>query len=283
MFQNETLATDDVSDEKDLVSEVEHNKSFDITQKNALLAEIEDLKSQLSQSHSAASSFEEKHNSLLQSSIFGTNNSSENLVEDFEKERSRWLESESRWISLTEELRMELQLQKAVAEKKDFEIISEKKCCGELDDALQRSILTHVRMVEHFSELQENYTSLHNEYRRVMAGIAQVRMAAEKAGKKKCASRAFAQALNTELSTSRAEKEKERMFLREQNKLLKNQVRDTAEAVHAAGELLVKLREAEQNAAIAEVLVILDFNFFHCVVCFLTCFCLFYLCNRRSI
>lgn len=257
MFQNKTSATDHVNDERDLVSEVEHDRSFDITQKNALLAEIEDLKSQLLQSsYSAASEGHhplEKHNSLLQSSIFGTVNSSENLLEDFEKERSRWLESESRWISLTEELRMELQSQKAVAEKKDIEITSEKKCCSELDDALQRSILTHVRMVEHFSELQENYTSLHSEYRRVMAGIAQVRMAAEKAGKRKCASRAFAHALNAELSTSRAEKEKERLLLKEQNKLLKNQVRDTAEAVHAAGELLVKLREAEESAAIAEV------------------------------
>jgi kinesin family member 15 len=44
----------------------------------------------------------------------------------------------------------------------------------------------------------------------------------------------------------RIDREKERTQLKEQNRRLRIQLRDTAEAVHAAGELLVRLREAEE-------------------------------------
>jgi negative regulator of sigma E activity len=54
------------------------------------------------------------------------------------------------------------------------------------------------------------------------------------------------------------ERERELKLLKKENQCLKIQLRDTAEAVQAAGELLVRLREAEQAASVAEVNFILQ-------------------------
>lgn len=51
----------------------------------------------------------------------------------------------------------------------------------------------------------------------------------------------------------RIDREKERAQLKEQNRRLRIQLRDTAEAVHAAGELLVRLREAEEASTLEKV------------------------------
>lgn len=162
------------------------------------------------------------------------------------------MESESRWISLTEELRIDLESNRRLAEKKELELSLEKQCTAELDDALHRSILGHARIIEHYAELQEKYDELLAKHRKVMEGIAEVKKAAAKA-QSKCKGSAFAAALAAELATSRIEREKERAYLKEQNHALKLQLRDTAEAVHAAGELLVRLKEAEEAVSITEV------------------------------
>uniref|UniRef100_A0A453JM14 Uncharacterized protein n=1 Tax=Aegilops tauschii subsp. strangulata TaxID=200361 RepID=A0A453JM14_AEGTS len=157
----------------------------------------------------------------------------------------KWTESESKWISLTEELRVDLESSRRHGEKTEAELRDEKKCTEELDDALQRAIYGHARIIEHYVELQELYNDLLERHRGVMGGIAEVKRAAARAGKKGCGT-AFAAALAAELSTVRIDREKERAQLREQNRRLRVQLRDTAEAVHAAGELLVRLREAEE-------------------------------------
>ncbi|GJM95811.1 hypothetical protein PR202_ga12589 [Eleusine coracana subsp. coracana] len=123
------------------------------------------------------------------------------------------------------------------AEKTEMELCNEKKCTAELDDALQRAMYGHARMVEHYVELQELYNDLLEKHRRVMDAISEVKRAAAKAGRKGCGT-AFAAALAAELSTVRIDREKERTQLKEQNRRLRIQLRDTAEAVHAAGELL---------------------------------------------
>ncbi|MQM03309.1 hypothetical protein Taro_036088, partial [Colocasia esculenta] len=171
--------------------------------------------------------------------------------EDFEMERQRWTESESRWISLTEELRIDLESHRRLAEKRHNELAMEKKCSAELDDALQRAILGHAKMIEHYAELQEKHNDLVERHKRVMAGVAQVRKAAAKAGAKGAGS-AFAEALAAELSALRVEREREIACLKKQNRGLRVQLKDTAEAVHAAGELLVRLREAEEAVSVAE-------------------------------
>ncbi|CAN6323376.1 unnamed protein product [Urochloa humidicola] len=210
--------------------------SLSPNERDALLAEIESLREQLKH-HTNVST----NGSLLDQ----IRNGSTDQEYELDKERQKWMESESKWISLTEELRVDLESNRRHAEKTEMELCNEKKCTAELDDALQRAMYGHARMVEHYVELQELYNDLLEKHRRVMEAISEVKRAAAKAGRKGCGT-AFAAALAAELSTVRIDREKERTQLKEQNRRLRIQLRDTAEAVHAAGELLVRLREAEE-------------------------------------
>ncbi|KAK8620533.1 hypothetical protein V6N13_067007 [Hibiscus sabdariffa] len=228
---------------------------FDTTEKEALLQEIQTLKSKL-QSYAVPSpnmSTEKLRSSLLSRSIQlrKTVDCHNNSEEELERERQRWMEMESDWISLTDELRMDLESIRCRAEKVEMELKLEKKCTEELDDALSRSVLCHARMVEHYADLQEKYNDLVTKHQAIMEGIAEVKKAAAKAGNKGHGAR-FAKSMAAELSTLRVEREREKELLKKENKSLRIQLRDTAEAVHAAGELLVRLREAEQAAPIAE-------------------------------
>ncbi|GMP52241.1 hypothetical protein CsSME_00018141 [Camellia sinensis var. sinensis] len=232
------------------------NTSFDKDEKEALLNEIQILRSKL-QSYTdgpSKKSYERVRSSLLSQSIqmrksgaFSQGNSEEEL----EKERQRWMEMESDWISLTDELRVDLESNRQHAEKVEMELRLEKKCTEELDDALHRSVLGHARMVEHYVDLQEKYNDLAAKHRLIMEGVAEIKKAAAKAGAKSRGSR-FAKSMAAELSALRVERAKEMDFLRKENRSLKIQLRDTAEAVHAAGELLVRLKEAEEAASVAE-------------------------------
>ncbi|TQD75259.1 hypothetical protein C1H46_039222 [Malus baccata] len=132
-----------------------------------------------------------------------------------------------------------------------MELKLEKQSTEELDDALHRSVLRHAHMVEHYAALQDKYNDLVAKHRAIMAGRAEVKRAATKAGAKGRGSRFF-KSLATELSVLRVERERERELLKKENKSLKIQLRDTAEVVHAAGELLVRLREAEHSTSVAE-------------------------------
>ena len=242
---------------KEVVEAGTGNRYFDLNEKEALLKEIESLKSKL-QSYSDPSSNKstEKLRSSLLSRSFQLRKSGVDQLgyskEELEKERERWTEMESDWISLTDELRIDIESHRRRAEKLEMELTVEKKCTSELDDVLHRSVLGHARMVEHYAELQEKYNDLVGKHRAIMEGIAEVKRAAAKAGKKGHGSR-FAKSLAAELSTLRVERERERELLKKENKSLRIQLRDTAEAVHAAGELLVRLREAEHVASVAEV------------------------------
>jgi kinesin family protein 15 len=182
--------------------------------------------------------------------VFSPNNNNNN-AEELEKERERWTEMESEWICLTDELRVDLEANRQRAERVEQELRLEKMCTEELDDALKRSVLGHARMVEHYVDLQEKYNDLVAKHNAIMHGIAEVKKAAAKAGKRGHAR--FAKSLAAELSALRVEREREAKFLKKENTSLKAQLRDTAEAVHAAGELLVRLREAGHAASVAEV------------------------------
>ncbi|KAM0951306.1 putative plus-end-directed kinesin ATPase [Dioscorea sansibarensis] len=225
--------------------------SFDFGEREDLIKEIQSLKDQL-KSHANSSrddAQDYRDDSLLEQIRKGT--TAEKTEDELERERQRWTESESRWICLTEELRVDLELYRRRAEKTELELSMEKRCSAELDDALHRAILGHSRIVEEYVELQEKHGIVLERYRKVMEGIAEVKKAAKKAGAKGTGS-AFTEALAAELSTLRVERERERTRLKAENKGLKIQLRDTAEAVHAAGELLVRLREAEEAASATE-------------------------------
>ncbi|CAN1290619.1 Kinesin-like protein KIN-12F [Linum perenne] len=233
--------------------------AFDSREKEELLNEIESLKSKLKVYSDAPSSSmrstDKLRSSLLarsiqfRKSIDIRNNSSFN-EEEVEKERQRWIEMESDWISLTDELRIDIESSRRNAEKVEMELRLEKAVTEELDDALHRAMVGHARMVEHYADLQEKHNDLVGKHRAILERVAEVKRAAARAGTK--GGNRFAKSLAAELSNLRVEREKEREFLRKENKSLKLQLRDTAEAVHAAGELLVRLKEAEQAASLAE-------------------------------
>ncbi|KAG5546658.1 hypothetical protein RHGRI_018730 [Rhododendron griersonianum] len=249
------------------VTESEYrNTSFDISEKEALLNEIQTLRSQLQSFTDGSpkmSSERVRSSSLLLQSIqlrksgassllsqsiskSGTFAQGGNSEEELEKERQRWMEMESEWISLTDELRIDLESNRRRAEKVEMELRLEKKCTEELDDVVHRSVLGHARMVEHYSELQEKYNDLVGKHRLIMQGIAEVKRAAAKAGAKGHGSR-FSKSLAAELSVLRVERARELEFLKKENKSLKVQLRDTAEAVHAAGELLENFTRVQED------------------------------------
>ncbi|KAL9316712.1 hypothetical protein ACSQ67_017713 [Phaseolus vulgaris] len=242
---------------KEVKEEVNRDSSFDAAEKEELLKEIQNLRSKLlicgdapvrKSTDKLRSSLSLMSRSIQQrkSVVF----SQENSGDEVEKERQRWTEMESEWICLTDELRVDLESNRLRAERVEMELSLEKKCTEELDDALKRAVLGHARMVEHYADLQEKYNDLVAKHNAIMEGIAEVKRAAAKAGKKGHAR--FAKSLAAELSALRVEREREAKFLRKQNMNLKIQLKETAEAVHAAGELLVRLREAEHAASIAE-------------------------------
>ena len=243
------------------------NGFTDVSEKEELLKEIHALKSKLQTfaDVSGSKSTDKLRSSLLLSSrSIQLRKSGQSINgEELEKERERWTEMESEWISLTDELRVDLESIRQRAEKVEQELKMEKNCNEELEDDLHRSVLGHARFVEHYAELQEKYNELASKYRAIMGGIAEVKRAAQKAGSKGHSSSRLYKSLAAELSALRFERDREREFLKKENKSLKLQLRDMAEAVHAAGELLVRLKEAEHSASAAEVTVLINISFIY--------------------
>lgn len=152
-----------------------------------------------------------------------------------------WTVAESKWITLTEELRVELEANKSLVAKLQEELDSEKKCSLEVNEALQTAMQGHARILEQYADLQEKHMGLLALHRRMRDGVDDLKMRAVKAGVKGADLR-FINSVSAEIST-----------LRTQNEDLQGQLRDTAEAVQAAGELLVRLKDAEEAEALAKV------------------------------
>ncbi|KAL1209665.1 Kinesin-like protein KIN-12F [Cardamine amara subsp. amara] len=250
------MKSDDGEDETEVVKETYETNQLseefgkvriDLSEKEALLKEIAELKNKLQPTKSTdnlRSSLLLRSFQMRKSTDFTKN--TENNNDELEKERERWTEMESEWISLTDDLRMDIDSHRRHAEDLEIELKKEKMATEELNDALSRAMLGHSRFIEQYTELQEKYDELAERHSVTMAGIVDVKKAAAKAAMKGRHGKRFAKAFSAELTAIRAEKEKEREFLKKENKCLKIQLRDTAEAVQAAGELLVRLREAEQ-------------------------------------
>ncbi|XP_010314743.2 kinesin-like protein KIN-12B [Solanum lycopersicum] len=241
-----------------------YHNFFDLGERDVLLEEIQDLRTQLQFYVDFSPKSSRKENSLLQltypcdpsvpptlSAIPESNEDEESSEQSFERERIQWTETESKWISLVEELRLDLQTSRTLSEKRKQELELEKKCSEELKEAMQRAMQGHARMIEQYAELEERHIQLLARHRQVQVGIEDVKRAATKAGVRGAESK-FINALAAEISTLRVEREKERHYYRDENTELQNQLRDTAEAVQAAGELLARLKEAEEDIAAAE-------------------------------
>ncbi|PWA76572.1 phragmoplast-associated kinesin-related protein [Artemisia annua] len=235
---------------------------FDLGERDVLLEEIQDLRNQLQMYMDSSSKSSHKKNHILnitypsepsvapplstvQESVL------ESAEQRFEMERARWNEAEAKWISLTEDLERELQASRLLVEKQKHELDTERKCSKELKDAMEMAMEGHARMLEQYADLEEKHINLLTSQRRIEDGIVDVKKAAAKAGVRSAESK-FINALAAEISTLKEEREKERLHYRDENKGLQAQLRDTAEAVQAAGELLVRLKEAEEAVAAAE-------------------------------
>ncbi|KAM0882570.1 hypothetical protein ACQ4PT_032187 [Festuca glaucescens] len=151
-----------------------------------------------------------------------------------------YAEAESKWITLTEELRVDLETNKSLVGRLRSELDSEKRCTEELKEALQTAMQGHARILEQYAELEERHIGLLAMHRKIRDGVEDVKMRAAKAGVKGAELR-FINSLGAEISVLRAE-----------NKGLQDQLRDTAEAVQAAGELLVRLKDAEEATTLAK-------------------------------
>ena len=137
-------------------------------------------------------------------------------------------------------------------EKQKQELETERKCSEELKEAMQMAMEGHARMLEQYADLEEKHINMLIRQRRIQDGIEEVKKAGGKAGVRGAESR-FINALAAEISTLKVERERERGRFRDEIKGLQEQLRDTAEAVQAAGELLVRLKEAEEDLAAAQV------------------------------
>lgn len=176
----------------------------------------------------------------------------ESANENFEEERRLWAETESKWISLSEELGLKLEESRSLAEKLKMELDSEKKCSDELKEALQTAMKGHARILDQYADLQEKHIAMLLRHQQIRDGIEDVKRAAAKSGVKGAESK-FINSLAAQISALKVEREKERQYWREENKVLQAQLRDTAEAVQAAGELVVRLKDAEEAIASAQV------------------------------
>nr|GEV78323.1 kinesin-like protein KIN-12B [Tanacetum cinerariifolium] len=105
----------------------------------------------------------------------------------------------------------------------------------------------HARMLEQYADIEEKHINLLTSQRRFEDGILDVKKAAAKDGVKSAKSK-------------------------DKNKGLQAQLRDMAEAVQAAIELLVRLKEAEEVVAAAEYLRLL-FSRYPCLCSTLCCGC----------
>ncbi|KAG5222186.1 kinesin protein [Salix suchowensis] len=187
---------------KRVQDELENYRNFcDLGEREVLLEEIQDLRSQLQYYTDSSSSSVLKRNSLLK--LTYPCEPKESPEEKLEIERTRWMDAESKWISLAEELRAELDANRA--------------CAEELKEAMQMAMEGHARMLEQYADLEERHIHLLARHRRIREGIDDVKKAASKAGVRGAESK------------------------------------DTAEAVQAAGELLARLKEAEEAVVVAEV------------------------------
>ena len=261
---------------KRIQGELERYRNFfDMGERDVLLEEIQDLRNQLQYYVDTSPNLARKRSPLLQLTyscepsapppLCTIPESTEESVEQkLEQERIRWTEAESKWISLAEELKIELDASCSLAEKQKRELDSEKKCSEELKEAMQMAMQGHARMLEQYVDLEEKHIQLLARHRKIQDGIDDVKKAASKAGVRGAESK-FINALAAEISALKAEREKERRYFRDENKGLQAQLRDTADAVQAAGELLVRLKEVDEAVAAAEVSLELVVPIFCCV------------------
>ena len=201
---------------------------FDLGEREVLMDEIQDLKTQL---------------------------------QHYADNTSRGRPIEGREINPSEEreLQQDLDASRAQIKKLTLELESERKCSEELKEALHAAMEGHTRILDQYADLQEKHMGLLTRHQDIREGIEEVKRQAINAGVKGPESK-WVNSLAAQVSVLRVEREKERRYWKEENKGLRSQMKDMAEAVEAAGELLVRLKEAEEVSATAQVCIFFSFK-----------------------
>jgi kinesin family protein 15 len=169
-----------------------------------------------------------------------------------EEERKEWDERESEWIIIVQELREESRNHKQLAEKWKKELEREKRCTREIHDALQLAMEGHARLLNQYAELQEKYTLLLAKVREIRDGVSDMKTVARRSGMNATEAQWF-DIQSSQIVAMKIELDHEKKIAREEIQALHTQLQDTADAVQAAGELLVRLKEAEEATSIAKV------------------------------
>ncbi|MCI08689.1 kinesin-like protein KIN12B-like, partial [Trifolium medium] len=133
----------------------------------------------------------------------------------------------------------EVEANRSLAEKRKRELDAERKCSKELKDALQIAIEDRARILEQYADLEEKHVQLLERHRKIHDGI-DVKNATSEAGVRSAESKL----IHTPAAEISA--------LKDENRGLQYQLKDTSEEVQAAGELLVRLKEAEEGVATAQ-------------------------------
>lgn len=277
-FQNHPEVTRAMIEEKRLSEELEKYRSFCELggERDALIEEIKNLRTQLQYYLDLNSSVSAKKlrmsvvNQSTQRPEFNKSAHSLGLCtiselpvaapvetrdtlsdKKWEEENRQWTEREDEWISLVDELRAELDSVNCLAEKRKKEVENEQRCSEELKEALQMAMEGHARILDQYAELQEKYMSLRAKHRKIREGVANARQAAVMAGIRGAAL-SLIESQAAELAAMKLDNEQECEALKDEIDGLQAQLRDTVEAVQAAGELVVRLKEAEEAVSIVQ-------------------------------
>lgn len=276
-FQNHPEVTRAMIEEKRLSEELEKYRSFcELGERDALMEEIKNLRTQLQYYLDLNSSvsakklqlsvvnqsiqrpeFNESAHSLGLSSISELPVAAPDVIRDtlsdnkWEEENRQWTERESEWISLVDDLRAELDSVNRLAEKRKQEVENEQRCSEELKEALQMAMEGHARILDQYAELQEKYMGLRAKHRKIREGVADAKRAAVMAGIKGAAL-TLIESQAAELAAMKLDSEQECNIMKDEIDGLQAQLRDTVEAVQAAGELVVRLKEAEEAVSIVQ-------------------------------
>lgn len=276
-FQNHPEVTRAMIEEKRLSEELEKYRSFcELGERDALMEEINNLRTQLQyylDFNSCVSAkklrlsvvnqaiqrpeFSESAHSLSLCTIpelpVAAPDETRDALSDkkWEEENRQWTERESEWISLVDDLRAELDSVNRLAEKRKQEVENEQRCSEELKEALQMAMEGHARILDQYAELQEKYMGLRAKHRKIREGVADVKQAAVMAGIKGAAL-SLIESQAAELAAMKLDSELESKIMKDEIDGLQAQLRDTVEAVQAAGELVVRLKEAEEAVSIVQ-------------------------------
>ena len=131
------------------------------------------------------------------------------------------------------------------------------RCAKEVQEALQMAMEGHARQLEQYAELQEKHIALLGKNRKIREGVVDLKKLAKQAGVTTTDTRWF-ECQAEQLVAMRIQHELERDAAKDEALALQAQIQDTAEAVSAAGELLVRLKEAEEAVCLAQVRALLS-------------------------